>query len=144
MLRTVKEIKEAELKKITEDANEKRKRIRRLSTAFEYDYYSCGEAKVLPKCENFEEYLELSAKLPTDNELESYDLGWDRERDDCVMIVHTVKYGKLYNQNVRYRFQVGDVHRTLDKISEGKCKIIKKMTRPTESVEYTTLACSDD
>jgi hypothetical protein len=119
-------------------ADIQRKKLSYLSTFFDYSLYGGGYPMVAGRCENFEEYLELSARLPTDNELYSYDLHWYNERNDSLCIMHRVVYEP--GIDLFYRFLVGDVERTLEKLTEGKCKIIERTIKQEETT-VTALSC---
>jgi len=128
-----------QLKQINETAKKQREMVRKLSNAFEYSEYGClgSSFRVEPFCNTFEDYLAESAKLP-ENELHSYDLYWHKDENDSLVITHSVKNGK---HTLYYRFLVGEPERTLELLTEGKCKMIKKITEPSKPTTYTALSC---
>lgn len=138
------EIIDDQLERINRDAKQNRKRIRLLSPEFDYAHYNYGEARIEGICENFEEYLEQSAKLPTNNELHSYDLNWYESRNDTVVIKHSVPVpNNGYRGEIVYCFIVKDPARTLDLLTEGKCTIVERKTPAQKPTTYTALSCED-
>lgn len=121
------------------DMTRRRGQLKNLSVKFDYNYFNCGYAAVATFSETFEEYLELTAKLPIENELHSYELHFHKQKDDSLRIVHKVNYPD--NIVIYYTFLVGEVERTLDKLTEGKCKIVEKVTTERQ-YNYTSLSCN--
>ncbi len=139
------EIIDDQIDSINRKARQDRKRVRSLSPAFAYSRYSYGTAWIDGICGNFEEYLEKSQDLPPDNELHSYYLHWHHDQNDSVVIEHRVKIGsgKRWHDWVDYAFIVLEPERTLELLTEGKCRVVTKTTEPEEPTTYTTLECSD-
>ena len=121
------------------ELQQKRAQCKALSSKFSYDYISSGYARISTFSKTFEDYLELLAKLPIDNELHSYDLSYFKSPNDSLRIVHRVNYPN--NIVIYYIFIVGDVENTLNKLTEGKCKIVEK-TVVEKQRNYTSLSCN--
>ena len=134
------EIVKQELEDTKKDAANRRTRIKKLLSCFEYSSYANGYATIETFSPTFKDYLELSAKLPVGNELSGYDLYWRNKRNDSLVITHSIP-GKTYSTTMYYSFIVGDVERTLEKLTEGKCKVIEKTTEEKPTT-YTTLSCN--
>jgi hypothetical protein len=71
----------------------------------------------------------------------SYDLYWDKYKDDCLVIRHKVPIDKKGELSIVYQFKVREMERTLEKLTEGKCKVIEKVEIPQEH-KYTALSCN--
>lgn len=134
------EIIKNQLEEINKVAKANRKRVKTLSNEFEYSSYYSGYAKIADFCETFEDYLELSAKLPINNELDSYSLYWRNQQNDSVCITHKIA-GKTYHDTLYYKFIVGQPLRTLNLLTEGKCKIITEERKETSCI-VTSLSCN--
>jgi hypothetical protein len=139
MTKTRDQIIEQELENINKRVKRNRAEIRMLSDVFEYDYNSGNYVRVAGKSEKFEDYLEKSAKLPTNNELINYELYYDHKPNDSLCIYHQVQ--KKNGYSITYIFLVGDMPRTLEKLTEGKCKIVETVEKAEERT-YTRLSCN--
>ncbi len=137
---TREEIIKEELDKINKRAKTARARVKKLLACYEYNSFYGGDAQISGRCENFEEYLERSALLPIENEMYGYELYYDKVPNDTLIIRHKVNTDKKGNL-ISYNFYVGDVERTLDKLTEGKCKIVEKVVKAQEE-KYTALSCN--
>lgn len=132
------EIIKKELEYINKSVEEQRATVRALLKCYDYDTYYNGYAHITGICADFEEYLEKSALLPLSAELWGYELHYDKEPNDTLVIRHKYEIGKSI---IMYCFLVGDAERTLEKLTEGKCKIVEKVIKSYET-SYTTLSCS--